>query len=246
MSVSLVKLRGRVRARLQDSDGRMANPDGVTIDMALCDSYIALSSELPAPTLYTASAFTISAGSDLFSLPITVTSSGYGTGTVEYAGQCEIQLASTGRFLSKNTLEQLNAYRDGTPSSANGVPQFFALYQDSGQVVRGRVYPTAQVAYVCNLFSSLKADDLRDYVGTGGSEGLDTAIVNLGRDGAGALVAYTSAMLLKRMDEDAVKARGINPAVADDWMREAEVLLYQEAANRHALESTGQTLNLVP
>lgn len=244
MTVTLIKLRGRVRSRLRDSDGRMANPSIVEIDQALADAYLALQSYLPAPTLYTASALTISAGSDLFSLPVSVSGSGYGTGTVEYAGQVELQLASNGQFLRRQTVEQVNAFRNGQNALVTGIPHIFALYQDNAQVVRGRCYPGAKVAEVVNMFASLKADDLRDYVGAG-SSAMDDVTLNLGRDGAASLVAQTAAMLLARMDETAIKERGINPRVADAWFAEAADLAYAEAATRHSLESTGEVQDWV-
>lgn len=241
MTVALTKIRGRVRSRLRDADGRMDNPSNVDVDMAICDAYLALSADLPAPTLYTAAALTISAGSDLFTLPVTVASSGYGTGTTEYAGQVEIQLVSNGAFLQRKTLTELNAFRHGQFTLILGVPSMFALYEDNGQVVRGRCYVGAAAAQSCNLYSSLQVEDLRDYVGTGGAEALDTVSADLSRTGAAALVAYTAGMLLKRMDAKAVELRGLNPAVADVWLNEAATLMYHEAARRNALESNGET-----
>ncbi len=245
MTLSLVKVRSRVRSRLRDVDGRMTNPSVIDVDMAIADAYLALEADLPAFTLYTASAFTISAGTDLFSLPVTVTSSGYGTGTVEYAGQVDIQLVSTGKFLQPKTLDELNAFRDGQAVLLTNVPYLFALYQDGSNVVRGRCYPAAKSAEVCNLYSSLKVDDLRDYIGAG-SSAMDDVSVNLGRDGAAALVAYTSAMLVKRMDDAALKLRGINPAVADAWFQEARDLMWHEGATRKSLETVGETQQWIP
>ena len=245
MSLAFTKLRGRVKARLRDVDGRMNNPSGLEVDMALADAYIALEADLPAPTLYTASALTISAGSDLFSLPVSVSGSGYGTGTVEYAGQVLIQLQSTGQFLEQVTLDQLNALRNGQPTLQLQIPNYFATYEDIGNVMRGRAYPGAKDAQVCNLYSSLSADDLRDYVGAG-SSGMDDVSANLSREGAGALVAYTSAMLVKRMTPQTLEERGINPGVADFWLAEAQKLMWQEGARRASLDSPARTQQWVP
>jgi len=240
VSVLLTKLRGRVRNKLRALDAKMPGPTQLETDMAVCDAFVALSSELPARTLYTASGLTISAGTDLFSLPITVASSGYGTGSVEYAGMVDLQRVTDGRWLERKTLNELESFIF-TGAIQLGIPDLFALYEDGGNVVRGRCYPGARAATVCHLYSSLTPDDLRDWVGTGGAEGLETVTVNLGRYGIAALVDYASAMLMKRMDPDMLKKRGINPQYADDLMGEAGTLLYQEAAQRNAIESNGQT-----
>lgn len=245
MSVTFVKLRGRVRQRLHSLDGRIANPDSVALDMALCDAYIALQADLPAPTLYTASGLTISAGTDLFTLPVTITSSGFGTGTVEYAGQVDIQLQSNGQWLERKTQNELLSWITNA-GTLLGVPTIFALYQDGSQTVRGRCYPGAKTAQVCNIYTTIAADDLRDYVGTGGTEGLDTATAPLSRKAAAALVARASANLVARMDEAALKSRGINPNVAKLWMDEANDLAYQAAGDMYALESNGETQRRVP
>lgn len=219
----------------------MTGPDSVACDMALTDAYIALQSELPQPTLYTASALTISAGAETFSLPVTITSSGFGTGTVEYAGQVDLRLASNGSFLERKTLDELNAYRAGSASVPLGIPQIFALYEDRSTVVQGRCYPGALAAQACDMFASISADDLRDYVGTGGTEGLDTVTTQLGRQGAAALVNRAAAFLVARMDEPTLKKRGINPAVVQLWLKESDDLAYAEAGRRLALESNGAT-----
>ena len=245
MTVTLAKLRGRVRNRLRDADGRMANPSGIEVDMALADAYIALQADLPSPTVYTANAFTISANSDTFTLPVSIASSGYGTGTVEYAGQVEIQLVSIGQFLRKRSLEELNAFKNGQPTTLYSIPHDYALYQDRDNVVRGRTYPGAKANELCNLFSSITADDLRDYVGAG-SSGMDDVSVNLGRYGAAALVGYTAGLLAQRMTGEVLQERGINPAAIDAWMKEAMELLYHEGATRNALESSGRTQRWVP
>lgn len=241
MSVLLTKLRGRVRSKIRSLDGKATGPDVVAVDIALCDAYIALQADLPQPTLYTANAVTISAGTDLFSLPVTVTSSGYGTGSEEYAGQVDLQRTVDGLFLRRYTVNELESWINGNVTTPLGIPERFALYEDNGQVVRGRCYPGAKSATVCNLYSTLHANDLRDWVGTGGSEGLETVSANLSRVGAAALVDYTAAMLVARMDADTLKKRGLNPQVATLWQQEADRLLYQEAARRNAIESNGLT-----
>jgi hypothetical protein len=244
VSVSFAKVRGRIRGRIRDADARHEAFPSPEVDIAIAEAFLTLSAQLPPATLYTASAFTIGANSDTFTLPITVTSSGYGTGTTEYAGDVRIQLANTPNlFLRKMTPAELDAFRNGVTLSPGfyTVPEMFSLYEDSSQVIRGRCYPGAKEAQPCNLWATLKAEDLRDYVGTGGAEGLDTATVLFSREASNALVLYVASDLLKRMTADDVAARKLNPAVADDWRAEAEVLLYQDAANRHAFESSGRT-----
>lgn len=240
MGIALAKVRGRVRSRLRDADGRMNSPSTVEIDMQLASSWIELSSLLPSPVLYTASAFTIAAGATTFSLPVTVTSSGYGTGTTEYNGDVRIQLASTGTYLRRLSHTEMDALTWGVTVVPLAIPDSFALYMDSAQVVRGRCWPGALAAQACNLWATLSAEDLRDYVGTGGTEGMDTVTVPGTREAVQALEAHASAMLVARMDDKAIALRGLNPKIADAWMRECDGLLYEEEKRQHALKSIGR------
>ncbi len=149
-------------------------------------------------------------------------------------------MQSNGRFLWRRSLEELNAIRNLQAQTLYNVPTEFAIYEDKSNVVQGRTYPGAKDAQVCNLYSSLTADDLRDYVGAGTS-GMDDVSANLSREGAGALVAYTAAALVERMSVKTLEARGLNPNVVQRWQREADSLIWQECARRNALESTGRT-----
>lgn len=238
--IAISKIRGRVRGNLMDLDGRMAAPTGVQIDATLADVYIELAAQLPSPMLYVASAFTIAAGANTFTFPVTVTSSGFGTGTTEYAGEARIQLAVPGTWLRKITSREMDAFMYGVNAIPLAIPDRFALYQDGSQVIRGRCWPGSNEARACNLWATIKADDLRDYVGTGGAEGFDTVSAPLSREAAAALVLKASSRLLKRMGAEDVAKRGINPAVAGEWDAAANDLLYAEEAAQHSVRSTGR------
>jgi hypothetical protein len=246
VAILLTKLRGRVRSKIRDIDGKMASPNQVEIDQAICDAYIALQADLPQPTIYVASGITIAGGGAVFSLPVTVASSGFGTGTEEYAGQVDLQLVSNGRWLRRKTIDELRQFFDGQQATVQGVPEWFALYEDNATVVRGVCYPAAKASEVCNMYASLSANDLRDYVGTGGTEGLDTATAKLSDIGAAALVNRAAADMIDRMDDAALKLRGINQKYAAVLRSESESLIYQEAGRRSALESNGRSQLRVP
>jgi hypothetical protein len=53
-------------------------------------------------------------------------------------------------------------------------------------------------------------------------------------------VLYTAADLLERMTPTDLAKRALSREAAPNWIRQAEVLLYQEGARRHDLESTGR------
>lgn len=245
MSVSLIKIRGRVRQRLRDLDGRMPTPDGVTVDMAMCDAWLRLSAYLPSPIVYIANAFTISAGTDTFTLPVSITGSGYGTGTVEYAGDIRIQLATLRIYLEKRTQVEMDALKNRYQVLPLAIPLKYALYEDRSQVIQGRVHPGAAADYACNLWANITADDLRDYVGSG-TEGLDTVSVPGSRRTAGALVAYTAGELLGRMTPEAAKSHGLDKGMAEVWRDEAMTLLAEEEATQHSIKATGRVMRFQP
>ncbi len=241
MSIAITRLRGRVRVNLGDEDGRMAAPTGVQIDMALADVYIAMQAMLPPVTVSIPSGLTIAAGASTFSMPVTIAASGYGTGTVEYGGGIQLQLVSTGQFLRFLPFNDFNDRRNGQPSPTLSVPYLFTLYEDRTQVAQGLCYPGALAAQPCNIVAQIRADDLRDYVGTGGAEGFDTVQANLSREAASALVLRASSRLLKRMNADALAKRGINPSIADEWDAEANDLVYGESMRKSGLEGAADT-----
>lgn len=248
MSVALSKVRNRVRERIRDIDSHSPPIAGVSVDMAIAEAYLLLSSQLPKPEIYTASAFTIMGGGDTFSLPVTVTGSGYGTGTTEYAGNVRIQLVSNGLFLFRRSQSEMDAVRNWRPVSQIilGVPDSYHLYEDSGQVVRGRCFPGASADEACNLYATIERDDLRDYVGTGGAEGLDTATIMFSRQAADALVRYTAADLIDRMLPEDLTRRRLNPNVSNTWRKEADDQLVRDAARLHNLKSVGRVQRFMP
>lgn len=247
MSVSYAKVRGRIRARLQDADGRMDVPSGVAVDMAAASSWIALGAFMPAPLVYTASAFTIAAGSETFTLPVTITASGYGTGTVEYSGVQKIQLVSNGIYLRPASHEEIHRLRYGNVTTSTGIPQVYAMYQDGAQVVRGRCWPPPTAAEACNLWAFVSAEDLRDYVGTGGTEGMDTVTVPGTREQAQALEARTAWSLLNTMPKAQAEARGIDKAAKlAEWKDEWNSIVYSAEQRAHSLKSVGRVLRFKP
>ena len=246
MAVPIAKVRGRIRARLNDTDGRLDAPSGPQIDMAIAEAWILLAGQLPAPVLVVPSGVTIAALSDTFSLPVTVASSGYGTGTTEYGGDVRLQIVSSGQNLRKITNVEMDALHSGAPIIPYSIPRDFALYQDNAQIVRGRCWPGANLAQACNLWATISPEDLRDYVGTGGAEGMDTVTVPGTREAVQSLVAYTASCLLKKMDAKAVALRGINPAVAEDWQRESDRLLDIAEIKQHNVKSTGRIIRFTP
>lgn len=240
MAVSLAKVRGRVRNRLRDDDDRAPAFDHIDVDMAISEAWLELSTSLPAPMLFLASGLTLAAGSETFTLPVTVTNIGYGTGTAEFAGSVVIQRVSDGIYLTKRTNGQIDAIRNAFVVPATSRPFLFALYEDRGEVLQGRVWPVPKASEVCNLWVTVTSNDLRDYVGANGTEAMDTASIEFGRIGAQALVAKTAAALLARMPADAAKVRGLTSATMSLWMKEANDLAYREEARLHSLKSTAR------
>ena len=239
MGVPLRKIRDRVRMRLRDTDSEHPSFTSIEVDQAVCESYLTLQSRLQPPDLYTAGGLTIAAGGDTFQLPATVVQYTGGDGGAEYAGDVRIRLASNGQFLIKQTVEELDAWRQGSPTVHLAIPHNFALWEEKDQDVQGRCWPGARVAEVCDLFVALSADDLRDFVGSG-AQNMDDVEVLFSRVAANALVLYVAADLLTRMTDEDLRLRKLNPQVVPLWQREAEVLLYQEAARRHDLEGIGR------
>lgn len=231
--------------RLRDTDARKPSFVAPEIDAAIAGAYLTLQSRLPPPDLYTASAFTISAGGDTFTLPATVTSWTGNDGGAEYAGAFRIQLASDGRFLIHATGEQLDSFRSGQQAVQLGKPRLFTLWEDKNQAVQGRCYPGANAAEVCNLFATLSADDLRDYVGAG-TDDLDDVEVLFSRIAAQALELRVASDLLIRMTEEDAKLRRLSPDASKMWLAESEMLAWQEACRRNDLDDSGRIQRWVP
>jgi len=239
MAIALRRIRDRIRFRLRDFDATNGSYTGPEYDQYICDAYLAMQSRLHRPDLYTSSAFTISAGTDLFSLPATVLQYTGNDGGAEYAGDVRIRLRSTGDYLVKNTVEELDAWRDGDQNVVLAIPRHFALWEDKDQAVQGRCHPGAKVAELCDLFAPLTADDLRDFVG-GGTSDLDDVEVLFSRVAAQALVYGVAAELLLMMPDDEATRRRINKAVVQKWERMSEVMLDSEEARRHDVEDVGR------
>jgi len=241
VSVAFAKVRGRVRARLHETGAHKDPLTAIDIDMAIAESWILMGSFLPSPVFAISSAFTISAGATTFTLPVSVASSGYGTGTTEYDGEVRIQLVSNASFLQKITAREMDAFLSGSTTPPQAVPDRFALYPDKTQIVQGRCWPAAKVAEACNLWASISAEDLRDYVGTGGAEGIDTATVNGSRKAVQALIARSARYLLTTMTPTAAEARGIDKnALLAKLDGECAALEYDEEQTVHSIRSTGR------
>jgi hypothetical protein len=234
MPVSLAVVRDRIRMRLRDTDSKRPSFDALEYDQTICDAYLELQAQLPKPHLLTTSAFTISAGTDRFNLPTTVTNySG-----AEYSGDVRIRLVSTGEFLTQRSVEELDALRQGQTTLALERPYCFCLWEENDLDVQGRCYPGARAAEACDLFTALTADDLRDY--TAGSK-MDSVSVLFSRMGAAALVHHVAADMLLRMTPSELAERRLTKDAAPLWQQKAKVLLYQEAARHHDLEDIGRT-----
>ena len=234
---TLANIRSRVQVRLNDTDSRRGSFDVVQIDHAIADACLRVGGQIPAPHVYLSSGLTIAAG-DTFTLP-TAAQTGY-VSLTQYAGDIRIRLRSNNQFLIKNTVEELDAWRNGLSSTAvSGIPERFALWEEMDNDMQGRCWPPAAAAEACDLFVSLVPDDLRD------AADMDVANVRFDRYGATALVFHAAAALVAQMDAEQLRARRLNPNVAELWRREASVLLYQAEVRRLNAESVGRTTRWV-
>lgn len=234
------RIRDRVRERIRDTDDKRPSFDVIEVDMAIADAYLVLQARIPRPRLYTASAFTISAGGDEFNLPTAaVTGWTGGDGQAEYGGDVSIRLRSQARFLRRRTIEELDGLREGETTIALGIPRDFALWEESDGTVRGRVHPGAKAAESCDLFRALMADDLRDYVGSG-TEGMEQVEVQFSRTAGQALVLYAASDLLLRMTTEDLALRRMDRGAARFWLAEAQRMIYQDAARAHDLSDVGR------
>lgn len=240
MSVPIADVRGRIRDRLKDFDLDAPAYSFPQLDMAIASCWNYLSAMTPALFSYFPNCVTLLAGVETFSLPVTVTGSGYGTGTTEYAGDLTLRMRNNGLFLRKVTNAQLQTHRYGMPNVVSAIPFWFALYVANNQSVQGTLFPAPAQDQPCDMWSTQAVDDLRDFVGTGGTDGMDEATIPGTRVMAQALEAMVaSGLLAAELPEEAAK-RKLNPKIAGDWRAEAEALLYQEETRQHALKSTGR------
>ena len=237
MSILLSKIRDRVQGHIRDVDNRRSTFQPQELDLAICDAYLALESRLPQTTFTSVSGLTIAGGGETFSLPTTVSQ----YGSAELAGDVRIQRVQNGQFLIRITTEEIDRMRNFyTPNTYLAIPYYFALWREKDETIQGRCWPGASIANVCNLFITLTADDMRDYVGAG-TGNLDTVSANLSRIGATALVYHTAALLLAQMTSDDAALRKIDKAIAPVWFKEAAKMLYEEAGRRSDLEEVGRT-----
>ena len=245
MAVPLRVVRDRVRAWIKDVDSRHPVFDIPQLDMAIADVYLVMGGMMPAPHLYTASAFTISAGGDTFTLPTAAPTGWTGnSGRAEYGGDIRIQLVSTGQFLERRTREEVDSYRNGLITTTTGKPDLFALWVESDQDVQGICYPGAKDAEPCNLFRSMSYDDLRDYVGSG-SDDLDDVSVQFSRVGSVALGMMAASTLIAGMNDEDLKKCRLNPRLAQTLEKQAWSALYSDIANRNDIEAAGRIMRWV-
>jgi hypothetical protein len=222
-----------VQVKLNDTDSRRGSLGVVQVDHAIADACLSLGSQLPAPHLYLASALTIAAAADTFVLP-TAAQSGY-VSLTQYAGDIRIRLVGNrNTFLTKRTVEELDALREGAPTSYQGRPSDFALWEEMDDDVQGRCYPRAKEAEPCDLFVSLVPDDIRD------AADVEAANVRFSRYGATALVFHTAALIIAQLPKEELALRKLNPNVASLWIKEAAVLLYNDEVRRHNNEAIGR------
>lgn len=245
MAIPLRYIRNRVQGRLRNRDPRSPGWDDVDVDMEICSSYIQIAARLPAPGLYTSSAFTISAGSDLFTLPTTVTQWTGGAGGAEYEGRVDIQLVRTGDFLRYVSREEMESIKSGQQTISLGTPSQFAMYEDKSQVMQGWCDPGAASSEACNLYAPLMADDPRDFIGSG-SQGMDNVSLAFSRVAGQALEYLVTAELLGRMTPEDAASRRLNQAYAGRMVRESDRLIFAEAGRRHRIRDAGRTQRWIP
>lgn len=227
-------LRNRIRVRLRETDSRRPSTSLVEIDEAICDAFLAISQRIPA-SAHVASAFTIAAGGDTFTLPV--------ASAAQYREPLVIRLRSTGEVLEKKTREEVDAFRQAQPTVVLGIPRIYCLWEEADRDVQGRCYPGAKVAEICDLMKGALAEDLR-------VTDLDTVTINLSRDGERALVAQVAAELLAKLDEPRLQLRGFDSRSARDsvsaWRREAEEAIYREEARVNDLEGATHVQRWAP
>jgi hypothetical protein len=239
--VTLAKIRDRVLGHIRDVDNRRSTFQPQEVDLAICDAFLALDARLPASSIRIASGVTVAGGGSYFTLPTNMTTLGVtGWGTAEYAGDIRLQRVSTGQYLARVSTEKMDAYWNFIPEGRYlAIPFNFALWRDHDELIQGRTWPGCAASEPLNAFVNVKADDLRDYVGSG-SGNLDTVTVELSRIAVQSLVYDAAAELLTKMSDADTALRKISKAVIPTWMKKAATLAYQEEARRNSLEDEGR------
>ena len=240
MAISFGSVRGRVQGHLRDLAGKNATFDVIEYDQAICDAYLYAQGMLPSASVLLTTGLTLSAGTDLFVLPSTVTQWTGGDGRAEYSGEVVIQLQSTREILYRLRREEMDARRSGQVTLQLGRPLEFCLWEEKDQTVRGRCYPGAQVAEPCDLFVTLAANDLRDFVGSG-TQNMDVVKLQLSAKAVVGVVFLAAAELLIGMDPSEARKRKLNPAVAGLWRQQGKQMLYREAKRHGDMESVGRS-----
>jgi hypothetical protein len=224
LSNTLPQVRARVNALLNNLDAKRPI-DLVRVDQNIRNAYITLQARMPAAETETASAGTITAGSDTFSLPT--------TSSAEYAGLVWIRLRSNGEFLTHVTVEEMNALRAGNASIVTGTPRYFALWEDSTQTVQGRCESAPASTETYDLFKTAVASDFD-------ATALDSTTIALSRYGIQALIYQAAAEIAASLTEEDLALRRLNPAVIKVWFQQAEIMLNKECQRRNDLESVGR------
>lgn len=224
-------VRDRVIENLRDFDRAKPAYSVPEYDRAIIGAYQLLASRMPWPHAHTDSGLTLGPNSDSFTL------------TTNLGSDVRIRLRRTGEFLTKLTVEELDAFREGQPSAtlAPSVPQFYALWIDRGSAgtdLKGRCWPPALASEACDIFTSRIPAEL---VGPA----LDAQNVLFDISALEALILETSASLLGRMTPDQAAKLMVNPQIASKWMRDSEILLYRAAATHEDIESVGRTMRWV-
>lgn len=239
MATDLRTIRSRIQGRLRITSKRNPAFDTIEIDEEIASKCLELGAWLPAPMLYSASAFTISANSMTFQLPTSVTQYTGNDGRAEYRSEIRLQLVSTGAFLRKLSNEQMDSYVHLSPSGHYSIPDYFSIYEEKNSDVEGRVWPGAKDPQAVNLWATMAHDDVRDFIGSG-SDDMDDVQVQFSRVAALALEKYVAADLLLRMTDEMLKEARLNPQVAEVWRKEAYELAYLDAGRRHDMDELGE------
>lgn len=216
----------KVRFRTRDRDHKNQARSTPEIDQLTREKYLIRYAQLPPVHVATASAFTISAGGDTFTVTLTGT-------TYADAGDVRIRLRSDGSFLVKQSVEQIDATRNGHPSVSLGIPDRFCVWEDKVGVLNGRCWPGAKDAQICDLYRDEDADVLTS------ATDLDAVAVILNDAGQTALAALVAAEIVESMTDEELAVKKLNRNVAKLWTQEAEKVFYLEACRRHDVESVG-------
>jgi hypothetical protein len=227
--LTLASVRARCQQKLRDTDLRRNWFSPVDYDQAITEEFIDVSGQLPTPYLLTASAFTIAAGLDTFTLPL----------THEYGGDLRFQKQSDLRFLTERTVEEIDALRAGDIEGHVDVPTQFCLWEEADKTVQGRCWPRSRATETIDMFASIMADDLR-------AVDMDAVSVDLSLLASAALVNLVCAALLDSVPAEQASARNFNSKAAAGWRSAAGRMLWKDAARRHNLMSAGAVQRWVP